>query len=55
MFNKYDDYGDEIKGKIKLFAISIYHPVDNDEQIRFQDVITLLLGEIPRNYEVISG
>ena len=44
-----------MKGDVKLFTMSIYHPVDNNKQIRFQEVVTLLLGKIPRNYEIISG
>ena len=33
----------------------VYHPVDPEEQERFHDVMTPLIQEVPRQYEIISG
>ena len=53
-FDKYDDYGKQIKATTNLFAVSVQYPVEPEDQGRFQDVMASLLEEIPKQYKVAS-
>ena len=43
LFNNYDDYGKKLKGNLKIFLTSIYHPVLFKEQKDFNKILCPLL------------
>ena len=43
------------KGKIKIFLASIYHPVDHEDQKRFNEELAIFYNSITRNSELLSG
>ena len=45
----YDDWGKQIKGKLKVFLCSIYHPVDSKEYKRFDGALPSLFDQAPRD------
>ena len=52
---KVDTYHKRGKGGIKIFIASIYHPVDNEDQKRFNEELASFYTAIPRNAKLLSG
>ena len=40
---------------IKLFVFSVYHPVDDKDQIEFNTFLSTICSSVPQNYFFASG
>ena len=52
---KLENYHKRGKGTIKIFLSSIYHPVEHDEQKRFNEELKIFYHATPSKSEVLSG
>ena len=52
--NKSDRYHNRGRGMIKIFLDSIYHPVEQDDQKRFNKELVSLYNAITRNSKLLS-
>ena len=50
-----DSYHKRGKGGIKIFLASIYHPVDHEDQKRFNEELASFYNLIPRNAKLLAG
>ena len=52
---KADTYHKNGKGRINIFLDLIYHPVDHEDQKRFNEELVSFYNAIPRNGELLTG
>ena len=52
---KADMYHKRGRGRIKIFLGSIYHPVEHDDQKRFNEELASFYNAIPRNAKLLAG
>ena len=53
--NSFDKYHKRGRGKIKIFLDWIYHPVENDDQKRFNEELASFYNNILRSAKLLSG
>ena len=44
-----------VRGELKLFIASIYHPVDVNEHKEFNDTLSMLVNSVPKSLDFIGG
>ena len=54
-FPRFDKWGKIVRGYLKLFVASIYHPVDEKEHAEFSDTLSSILGSLPKTVQFIGG
>ena len=54
-FPKFDKWGKRVRGFLKIFVASIYHPDDIKENEEFNETLSLLMNLIPNFFEFIGG
>ena len=54
-FPKFDKWGKRVRGFLKIFVASIYHPNDIKETREFNETVSSLLNLIPKHVEFIGG
>ena len=47
--------GERVRGYLKIFVASIYHPVDEKEHTEFSDTLSSILGSLPKTVQFIGG
>ena len=47
--------GKIVRGYLKLFVASIYHPVDEKEHAEFSHKLSSILGSLPKTVQFIGG
>ena len=52
---KADTYHKRVKGRIKIFLASIYHPVKHDDKNRFNEELAIFYNAINRNAKHLAG
>ena len=54
-FPIFDKWGKRVRGYLKLFVASVYHPVDEKEHAEFSDMLSSILGSLPKTVQLIGG
>ena len=54
-FPRFDKFDRRVRGELKLFIASIYHPVDNKYHKEFNDTLTMLVNSVPKSSNFIGG
>ena len=54
-FSRFYKWGKRVRGYLKLFVASIYHPVDEKEHAEFSDTLSSILGSLSKTVQFIGG
>ena len=54
-FPRFDQFDQRLRGELKLFIASIYHPVYVNEHKEFNDILSMLVNSVPKSLNFISG
>ena len=54
-FPRFDQFDRILRGELKLFIASIYHPVDASEHEQFNDTLSMLVNSVPKSLNFIGG
>ena len=54
-FPRFNQFNRRVRGELKLFIASIYHPVDSKDHEEFNDTLNMLVKSVPKSSEFISG
>ena len=54
-FPRFGQFDRRLRGELKLFIASIYHPVDANEHEEFNDTLSMIVNSVPNSLNFIGG